>query len=265
MEKALKMYLNLSCVNFIIKFKRKLELDPFADSLSEQGVSSFFACPKGPTLTILGQLTVYATSILSAQYCMHMFMIFIVKDNTRLIRWDCSGAVFTHLIYFNDESHLMDFFTHYDIADCEAQGHNIVVSSASLQDVAIAQANVPELQEANKFLDVTISDQHFIIPSPKSTSDIPVGHWTCTSFAYDKHNGYQVLMKDSWHVLLKGIKPEGDIYCLFHEKWVPNISSYILADDVGNKIYHWTWTDAIINDQNFELCNHHLHWKLTSH
>ena len=115
-----------------------------------------------------------------------------------------------------------------------------MVSLASLQDVAIAQANVPKLQKANEFLDVTILNQHFIIPSPESTPDILVGYWICILFAYDKHNGYQVLLKDSWHVLLESIKPEGDIYYLFHEKWVPNIPSYILADNVGNKIYHQT-------------------------
>ena len=107
----------------------------------------------------------------------------------RLIQWDCSSVVFTHLIYFNDESHLMDFFTCYDITDRKAQGHNTTVSSAFLQDVAIAQANIPKLQKANKFLDVTISDQHFIIPSPESTPNIPVGRWTCTSFTYNKYNG----------------------------------------------------------------------------
>ena len=265
MEKAPETYLNLSCVDFVIEFKRNLESDPFADSLSEQGVSSPFACPEGRALTILGQLTAYATSILSAQYRTHTFMIFIVKDYARLIRWDRSGAVFTHPIYFNDESHLMDFFTRYDIADREARGHDTTVSSASLQDVAIAQANVPELGKANNFLDVTISDQHFIIPSPESTPDIPVGRWTRASFAYDKHNGRRVLLKDSWRVLLEGIKPEGDIYRLLHEKRVPNIPSYTLADDVGNEIYHRTRTDAIVDDQNFELRNHRPRWKLTSH
>jgi len=68
--------------------------------------------------------------------------------------------------------------------------------------------------------------------------NIPVGCCTHVSFTYDKHNGYQVLLKDSWHVLLEGIKPEGEIYCLLHKKGVPNIPSYSLADDVGNETYH---------------------------
>src|SRR5216684_4702794 len=237
MEKKSEMYLNSSCVNFIIKFKCKLEVDPFADNSSEGG-SNPFTCPIGPTLIILGQLTAYATSILSAQYHMHMFMVFIVKNYARLIQWDCSGAIFTKPIYFNSESHLINFFICYNIADCKAHGHDITVSSAFLQDVALAQAHVPKLQGVKECLDVTILNQHFIIPSPESTPDIPVDRWTHTSFAYDKHNGRRVLLKDSWHVLLEGIKLEGEIYRLLHEKGVPNIPSYSLGDDVGNETYH---------------------------
>ncbi len=84
MEKKSEMYLNSSCVDFVIKFKHKPEADPFADNLSEGGSNSF-TCPTGPTLIILGQLTAYTTLILSAQYRTHMFMVFIVKDYARLI------------------------------------------------------------------------------------------------------------------------------------------------------------------------------------
>jgi len=175
MEKKSETYLNSSCVDFVIEFKCKPEADPFADNSSEGG-SNPFACPTGPTLIILGQLTAYATLILSAQYCMHVFMVFIVKDYARLIQWDHSGMIFTKPIYFNSESHLINFFIHYDIADCKAHGHDITVSSASSQDVALAQAHVPKLQGAKECLDVTISNQHFIIPFPESMPDIPVGH-----------------------------------------------------------------------------------------
>src|SRR5713226_8952132 len=102
-------------------------------------------------------------------------------------------------LYFNSKSHLIDFFIRYDIADHEAHGHDITVSSASLQDVALAQAHVPKLQGVKECLDVTISNQHFIIPSPESTPNIPVGCWTHVSFTYNKHNGHRVLLKDSWH------------------------------------------------------------------
>jgi hypothetical protein len=254
-EKEKDTYLNLSCVDFVIEFKRGE--DPF-DSYP-------FACPTGLTLTVLGQLTAYATAILSAQYRTHTFMVFIINRYARLIRWDRSGAVFTSRIDFDKESHLFDFFIRYDIADREARGHDITVTPASSQDVLLAQANVPELQGANEFLDVTIKDQHFIISSPESTPHIPVGRWTRASFAYDKHNGRRVLLKDSWRVVLEGVKPEGEVYHLLHEKRVPNIPSYSLADDVGNVAYHQTRTDKIVDDHNFELRDHRSHWKLTSH
>jgi len=36
-------------------------------------------------LMVLGQLTIYATAVMGAQYCMHMFMVLIIKDYARLI------------------------------------------------------------------------------------------------------------------------------------------------------------------------------------
>ena len=257
------MYLSFTRVDFVIEFKSKLESDPFADNSSKRGGSKPFACPDGPARTILGQLTAYATAVLSAQYRTHTFMVFIVKDYARLIRWDRSGVLFTKPIYYNNESHLIDFLIRYDMADREARGHDITVSPASSQDVALAKAKVPELREANECLDVTISNQHFIIPPPESTPTIPVGHWTRVSFAYDKDNGRRVLLKDSWRVLLKGVRPEGEIYCQLHEYKVPNIPFCSLADNVGKDAYHRSRTDEIVDDPNFKLRDHRLHWKLT--
>jgi hypothetical protein len=52
-------------------------------------------CSMGPGLVNLGQITAYATSILSTQYRTHTFMVFIVKDYAMFLRWDRSGAVVT--------------------------------------------------------------------------------------------------------------------------------------------------------------------------
>jgi hypothetical protein len=71
-----------------------------------------------------------------------------------------------------------------------------------------------------------------------STPDIPVGRWTRGSFTYDQHNKRRVFLKDSWHVLLDDVKPEGEIYRLLYEKGVPNIPFFSLAGDVGNEAYH---------------------------
>jgi len=63
------------------------------------------------------------------------------------------------------------------------------------------------------------------------------------SIAYDVQMGKRVLLKDSWQVLLEGIKPEGKVYALLHENAVPNIPYCLLAGDVGLKEYHQSQTD----------------------
>jgi hypothetical protein len=242
-----------------------LEEGSSSDSCSEGGTSNLPEGMSANAFDVLGQLTAYATSILSGQYRTHTFMVLIVKDYARLIRWDRSGAVFTKPINFNEDPHLIDFFIRYGLADREARGHDITVSPASSQDVKDAQVMVPELRGVTRCLDVTLSDQHFIIPAPTSTPDIPVGRWTRGSFAYDQHNKRRVFLKDSWRVLLDDVKPEGEIYSLLYEKGVPNIPFFSLAGDVGNEAYHRSRTDEIVDDQNFELCDHDPSWKLTPH
>jgi hypothetical protein len=242
-----------------------LEEGSSSDSCSEGGTSNLPEGMSANAFDVLGQLTAYATSILSGQYRTHTFMVLIVKDYARLIRWDRSGAVFTKPINFNEDPHLIDFFIRYGLADREARGHDITVSPASLQDVKDAQVMVPELRGVTRCLDVTLSDQHFIIPAPTSTPDIPVGRWTRGSFAYDQHNKRRVFLKDSWRVLLDDVKPEGEIYRLLYEKGVPNIPFFSLAGDVGNEAYHRSRTDEIVDDQNFELRDHDQSWKLTPH
>ena len=178
-----EMYLNFSYVDFIIEVKREPRFDPFGDK-SDGGTSNYM-CAEGSALSTLGQLTAYASSILSAQYHTHTFMVLIVKNYARLIRWDHSGAIFTKPIFFDNDPLLTDFFDRYNFADREARGHDITVSSASSQDIQLAKNKVSELREAKSCLDVTLSDRHFIIPVPASTPDIPVGRWTRASFAYD--------------------------------------------------------------------------------
>ena len=49
------------------------------------------------------------------------------------------------------------------------------------------------------------------------------------------------------------------------DRWVIVANIVRHTDDVGNKTYHQSRTDEIVDDQNFELHDHHPHWKLTSH
>jgi hypothetical protein len=87
-----------------------------------------------------------------------------------------------------------------------------------------------------------------------------VGRLDRSSFAYNIQNQHQVLLKDSWHVILDNIKPEGEIYKWFHDGKVPNIPSYELSMDIGNDT-HKSRTHETINKVKGNV----THWKLVPH
>ncbi len=252
---------DFSCIDFVIEFNADWK-DPFVDKSN----SGSFLCPEGRKNEALGQLTAYATAILSAQYRTHMFMVFIVRDHARLIRWDRSGAVVTEAIPFDTQSYLFDFFIHYNIADNEARGLDSTISLPTEDEISHAKVIVPEFSKETAFLAVETSCQdmytncRFIIPRPVMRPDVPVGRWTRSSLAFDVQTERRVFLKDSWRILAKDIEPEGEIYHQLHEKKVPNISSCLWAGDVGNES-HRSQTDEVID--KCAICQ--SYWRLTPH
>jgi len=203
--------------------------------------------------------------ILSTQYRTHLFSVFICKNYARLIRWDRGGAVVTQPIFYNTEPHLLDFLMRYNVADRKVRGHDPTVGLPTDDEVTLAKAIIPEMKGVVSFLAVTISDQQssrrYIIPSPKSQVDIPVGRWTRSSFALDTKEQRRVLLKDSWRVLLKDIEPEGELYRQLHKNGVCNIPSCLSAGDVGPDTHHQTQT----HDVTKEVIDNSTCYKLTPH
>ncbi|KAF8488574.1 kinase-like domain-containing protein, partial [Russula emetica] len=152
-------------------------------------------------------------------------------------------------IYYNSQPHLFDLLVRYGIADSEVRGHDSTVHSSSTpEEIALARAIVPELKDVESFLVLTIpddsdrpSERRYIISSPEPRPDIPVGRWTRSLFALDVKERRRVLVKDSWRVLLKDIKPEGELYDLLHRGKVDNIPSCL---------------SAVGNDMNYKLTPH---------
>jgi hypothetical protein len=258
-----KKSLDLSRVDFIIEFKSGSDGDPFVDPKLQSGEEkpNPFVCSEGPRRKNLGQITAYATSILSAQYRTHTFMVLIVEDYARLLRWDRAGTVVTEPIYSNVQPHLFNFLIRYDIADREARGHDSTVKFPHDNEIADAKTFVPELAQAKSFLAVDILDQRYILHGPELQPDVPVGRWTRTSFAYSVKEGRRVLLKDSWRILLDDIKPEGDIYRKLHQGQVPNIPSCLSDEDVGDDTHHRSRMHEVID----EYITRHPCWKLTLH
>ena len=238
--------LNFSRVDFVIEFKSGP--NPFVDN-------GPFECPPGRSHEVLGLLSAYATAVLSTQYRTHTFMVFIVNNYARLIRWDrSSGALVTERIFStgNEQSFLLDFFIRYDIASPEARGHDCTVGLPTQVEIQNAKAIVPELKEAKSLLAFEHSGNRYIIDSPNPASGsrlrIPVGRCTRPSIAYDTQNRRRVLLKDSWRVVLKDIEPEGNIYRRLLGARVPNIPSLLSDGDVGNDSdeYHRSQTDKAL-------------------
>jgi hypothetical protein len=255
-------------VDFIIEFKTS---DPFIDDPTgtqerEKGEpTNLFLCPGPGCVTSRGQLTAYATAIMSTQYRTHLFMVLIVKEYARLIRWDRGGAVVTERFLLNDESYLFDFLTRYDMASREDRGHDTTVSVSDADDIDTAKKLISDWENIQHFLTVTMpkpAESRFIIPRPKAQPMAPVGRWTRSSVAYDIQNSRQVYLKDSWRVLIGGIRKEGDVYRQLHDKKVPNIPPCLMADDIGaDDSHHRTRTHEQVTDKK----GAHSYWDLTPH
>ncbi len=86
-----------------------------------------FMSTSSPGCQVAGQIIAYTTLVLSTQYCMHTFLVLVFKKYARLIRWDCGGAVVTAPMYYDDETHLLNFFIRYDHANPETRGHDSTV------------------------------------------------------------------------------------------------------------------------------------------
>jgi hypothetical protein len=64
-----------------------------------------------------------------------------------------------------------------------------------------------------------------------------------------------VLLKDSWHVILPGIMPEGLVYAKLHENSVPNIPHCSQSGDINIIKYHKSQTHRFAG--KFGTPDHH--------
>ena len=202
---------------------------------------------------VAGQITAYATWILSSQYRTHLFLILVFREYSRIIRWDRAGAVVTAPISHN-EGHILDFLIQFKGATSQARGCDITVTAASEDQQRDAREKVEELANATSLLSLSIPNTSqsrdpscYIIESPRPRPGVPAGRWTRTSIAYDVQRQRRVLIKDSWRVSLEGIKPEGEIYGILHAHSVPHVPICIHSGDIGDDLYHSSRTDRFNN------------------
>ena len=150
-----KNRLNLSIVDCLIEFKTTsdqdlflVQLPPLAPlaSVNSSDSSDSYDFHAGQTRIVCsnpfmaatplahhvaGQITSYASLVMSAQYRTHLFTILILNKFARLIRWDCSGALITEPIYHDGQPHLLDFLIRFNDATPAARSCNPTVHPAN--------------------------------------------------------------------------------------------------------------------------------------
>jgi hypothetical protein len=80
---------------------------------------------------VAGQITSYASLVMSAQYHTHLFTVLILKEYARLIQWDHGGALVTEPIYHDGHLHLLDFLIRFNDATHAACGCDPTVRPAN--------------------------------------------------------------------------------------------------------------------------------------
>ena len=213
---------------------------------------------------------------MGTQYRTHTFLVLIIGEYARLIRWDRSGAVVTDRIEYNKTSELFDFFMRYNLADSEVRGHDGTVGTptAGGLELALKNSDFVDVDDMAKtsFLAISIpihdrtNPNRYIIPAPVVRAEIPVGRWTRASKAYDVRGQKVVFLKDSWRMVIKDILPEREVYQILHKNSVPNIPRCVHAGDVSDDYgeYHQTHTQRFAtatwnedSPRHFILHQHH--------
>jgi hypothetical protein len=273
-------------VELFIEFKRWQEDDPFVLELPQPRMSRSdnITSPSGynpfmrfsqESRNTCGQITAYATLHISTQYQTHIFFVLICGDYVRLIRWDHSGAIITHPIYYDDVPDLVNFFIRFNHSSASIQGHDTTVRVAKCEDTKDAVKVIKEFEELEKsqlLLVASVSNptteesMEYVIAPPSASPWAPVGHWTRTSIGYDIQRKRSIFMKDSWRLIIKGVLKEGDIYLRFKANAVSNIPHCSNSGDIGNNTYHLMQTNQFIN-QNWNTkyaydFTPHCHYRL---
>jgi hypothetical protein len=261
-----------SRVEFLVEFKMGRGQDPFPKILPpHQRLMPLTASARD----VIGQITAYATELLTSQYRTHAFTILICHDIARLIRWDCAGAIVTEPIYYNNDNYLHEFLIRYNDCSRETRGHDTTVTSPSPEEVQDART-FPELANETRLLAITIPDgsqrpgppgsSRYIIPRPHARPILPIGRFTRASIAYDVERNKLVLLKDSWRLLIDSVTPEGEVYAKLSNGNVPNVPVCSLACDIGDASgNHRTQTDKLVGQFPNNDTSHftpHQHYRL---
>jgi hypothetical protein len=184
-----------SLAELFIEFKWNASDDPFCDMYDRDcsccdvpDTKSFLRETKS-SADPLGQITSYAATHLGAQFCTHIYSVFIMKDTARILRWDRSGTIVTEAFKYNESPYLAEFFRRFSTASPEMRGKDQSASDPTSSE-ALAARRCLGLDKKVPLVKLQIpnangSPHYFITSAPRATPYTPPGRATRGGPAYN--------------------------------------------------------------------------------
>jgi hypothetical protein len=187
----------------------------------------------GAAYDTLGQITLYATAHMAAQFCTHVFSLLVFPKYARLLRWDRAGVVVTERIPIA-KSTLAAFYWRYSHATPAVRGHDTSVERVLDQVKAKTVRETLELDEKSKLFRLKLGENSYIVGKKPTYTGIssPTGRSTRTFRAFCEQGENAVFLKDTWRVIIAGQLPEHQIYLRLHAKKVRNIAQLKEGADI---------------------------------
>ena len=118
----------------------------------------------------LGQITLYATAQMAAQFRTHVFSLFILPKYARLLRWDRAGLVVTERIPITkSESALAEFYWRYGHATAAVRGHDVTVERVLDPVEAKVFREKLKFDRKDRLLRLKLGDNGYIVGKPTYT------------------------------------------------------------------------------------------------
>jgi hypothetical protein len=203
---------------------------------------------------VTGQITEYVAAHLGSQFCTHIYSVLVGKQTATILRWDKAGTIATEPIYYNNSSHLVEFFRRYSVAPPAMRGMDQSVSELTLTEAAAAKRALGLDKSDNtvrlfklKIPRAGSALSFFITQAPKAMAYTPPGRATRVFTAYDITEEKVVLLKDSWRINLPDILAEGLTYEKLMDVEVCNIPRCVASGDIKTDKYRATAMDKYVN------------------
>ena len=187
------------------------KLEPLDDPFQDKGP---FERDTTAAFDTLGQITLYATAHMAAQFRTHILSLVILPKYARPLRWDRAGVVVTEEIPIAEpESALAEFYWRYSHATSDDRGHDTTVERVLDKAKAKAIWITLKLDKKCTLLRLKAGENGYIVGKPTYMGISSATGRSARGFrTFCEQSEKLVFMKDTWRVIISGQLPEHKIY-----------------------------------------------------